>query len=46
LVADARTAESLAERARAIVGPGGAVYAGPFSSEGARIGWGMPPEPR
>ena len=46
LVADARTAEILAERARGIVGPGGAVYAGPFSSEGARIGLGMPPEPR
>ena len=43
LVGDARAAGTLAERARGIVGPGGAVYEGPFNSEGARIGWGAPP---
>jgi predicted sugar kinase len=43
LVGDARAAATLAERARGIVGPGGAVYEGPFTSEGARIGWGAPP---
>jgi beta-RFAP synthase len=45
LAADARAAGVLAERARGIVGPRGAVYEGPFSSEGARIGWGAPPGP-
>jgi beta-RFAP synthase len=43
LVADASAAGALAERARGIVGPGGVVYEGPFSSEGARIRWGAPP---
>jgi beta-ribofuranosylaminobenzene 5'-phosphate synthase len=46
LVADAHAAGLLAERARGIVGPGGAVYEGPFSPEGARIGWGAPPDSR
>jgi predicted sugar kinase len=45
LSADATTAGMLAERARGVVGPGGAVYEGPFRSEGARIGWGAPPDP-
>ena len=45
LFADATAAGALAERARGIVGPGGAVYEGPFSSAGARIGWGAPPSP-
>jgi beta-ribofuranosylaminobenzene 5'-phosphate synthase len=43
LAADVRAAGVLAEQAREIVGAGGAVYEGPFSSEGARIGWGTPP---
>jgi len=43
LVADSRVAGELAERARRVVGPGGTVYEGPFSSEGARVGWGTPP---
>jgi beta-ribofuranosylaminobenzene 5'-phosphate synthase len=45
LSADAAAAGILAARARGIVGPGGAVYEGPFSSEGARIGWDAPPDP-
>jgi beta-RFAP synthase len=43
LVGDARAAATLAQRARGIVGPGGAVYEGPFDSQGARIGWDAPP---
>jgi len=43
LAADARAAGLLAERARRIVGPHGLVYEAPFTSEGARIGWGTPP---
>jgi len=42
LVADAAAAGLIAARARGIVGPGGVVYEGPFSSGGARIGWGAP----
>lgn len=37
LVADAAAARLLAERARALVGPGGAVYEGRFSATGARV---------
>jgi len=44
LVADAAAAGLIAARARGIVGPGGVVYEGPFSSGGARIGWGAPPD--
>jgi beta-RFAP synthase len=43
LVADAAAAGVIADRARGIVGPGGAVYEGPFSSGGARVAWGAPP---
>jgi beta-ribofuranosylaminobenzene 5'-phosphate synthase len=43
LVADARAAEIMAERARGVVGPGGAVYEGPFSAAGARVGRGALP---
>jgi beta-ribofuranosylaminobenzene 5'-phosphate synthase len=43
LAADAGVAGMLAERARGVLGPRGAVYEGPFSATGARIGWGVPP---
>jgi beta-ribofuranosylaminobenzene 5'-phosphate synthase len=43
LVGDAGAAGVLAERAREVVGPGGAVYEGPFSAAGARVGRGAPP---
>ena len=45
LVADAFTAGMIADRARDMVGARGAVYEGPFSSGGARIARGAPPEP-
>jgi beta-RFAP synthase len=38
-------AAALAARARAALGPGGAVYAGPFRAEGARV-WRAPGRPR
>ena len=44
LVADEGAAEQLADHVRGVMQPRGAVYQGPFSSEGARIGWGAPPD--
>jgi predicted sugar kinase len=37
IVGDGATADRLAERARGVVGRGGAVYAGGFSDAGARV---------
>ena len=45
LFPDATAAGAIAERARGILGASGAVYEGPFSSQGAGIRWGAPPDP-
>jgi predicted sugar kinase len=37
IVGDAAAGSALAERVRAVLGPGGAVYEGGFSARGARV---------
>lgn len=43
IVTEADQGQALAERVRAILGPGGVVFEGRAPEEGARVSWGAPP---